>query len=157
MTTEGNFYVIDSWDKTTGNFKIPFDARGVKVYVGQSFEFNTQLSKLYIKQQTSSGGYKSILDGRLQLRYFWFNYSNSGVFNCVVDNSIKNKHYKYTFTGRILSESPTKLGINKVYTGKFKVPIQENVEEVSLSLVSDNAQPLNIISAGYEGLYVKRG
>ena len=106
--------------------------------------------------EMDTGGVISEIEGRLQLRYFWFNYSKSGVFECKVDNDLKEKHFKYRFTGRNLGESPTILGANKVYTGKFKFPIQDNNDEVVITVCSDNVQPINLISGGWEGLYIRR-
>lgn len=155
VTPEGYVYEVKDWD-SNGVFRLNGDHRGHKVFVGLSYRFALDLSKQSIKQNTESGGVVSTDEGRLQLRYYWFNYSNSGVFDCNVDNEIKNKHFSYKFTGKILGESRTKLGINKVFTGKFKFPIQDVNDEVIISVRSDNVQPLNIISGGWEGFYVRR-
>ena len=146
---------IKEWDDD-GVFRINGDHRGNEVFVGMSYYFYTELSKQNIKRPTDSGGVVSEDEGRLQLRYYWFNYSNSGVFDCHVDNDVKNKHFKYRFTGKILGESRTKLGVSKVFTGKFKFPIQDNNSEVVISVSTNNPQPLNVISGGWEGLYVRR-
>ena len=50
----------------------------------------------------------------------------------------------------------TKLGVNELYTGRFKFPIQDKNDEVVISLSSDNPTPINIISGGWEGFYVRR-
>lgn len=155
VSKEGYSIEVPKWD-INGVFRITGNQRGQKFFVGMSYNFYTKLSKQSIKRSTDNGGVVSIDEGRLQLRYYWFNYSNSGVFDCNVDNDIKNKHFKYRFTGKALGESSTKLGVNKVFTGKYKFPVQDNNSEVVISLSSNNPQPLNIISAGWEGLYVRR-
>lgn len=155
VNKDGYLIEISEWDDN-GVFRVNGDLRGQKVFVGMSYYFYTKLSKQNIKKPTDNGGVVSEDEGRLQLRYYWFNYSNSGVFDCYVDNDIKNKHFKYRFTGKTLGESSTKLGINKVFTGKYKFPVQDNNSEVVISLSSNNPQPLNIISGGWEGLYIRR-
>lgn len=155
VNKDGYLTEIKEWDDN-GVFRINGDHRGHEVFVGMSYYFYTELSKQNIKRPTDSGGVVSEDEGRLQLRYYWFNYSNSGVFDCHVDNDVKNKHFKYRFTGKILGESRTKLGVSKVFTGKFKFPIQDNNSEVVISVSTNNPQPLNVISGGWEGLYVRR-
>lgn len=155
VTKDGYVTEVTDWD-SNGVFRIQGDMRGVEVFVGLTYKFCVTLSKQAIKRNTDTGGVIPEIEGRLQLRYFWFNYSKSGVFECKVDNDLKKKHFKYRFTGRNLGESPTILGANKVYTGKFKFPIQDNNDEVVITVCSDNVQPINLISGGWEGLYIRR-
>ena len=155
VNKDGYLTEINEWDDN-GVFRINGDHRGHEAFVGMSYYFYTELSKQNIKKSTANGGVVSEDEGRLQLRYYWFNYSNSGVFDCHVDNDVKNKHFRYRFTGKILGESRTKLGGKNVFTGKYKFPVQDNNSEVVISLSSNNPQPLNIISGGWEGLYIRR-
>lgn len=155
VTKDGYVTEVTDWD-SNGVFRIQGDMRGVEVFVGLTYKFCVTLSKQSIKGNTDTGVVISEIEGRLQLRYFWLNYSKSGVFECKVDNDLKEKHFKYRFTGRNLGESPTILGANKVYTGKFKFPIQDNNDEVVITVCSDNVQPINLISGGWEGLYIRR-
>lgn len=156
VTPDGYVWEFQDWDEENGKLRLNGDQRGQKVFVGLSYYFYTVLSKQNIKKSTDSGGIVAEDEGRLQLRYFWFNYSKSGVFDCHVNNEIKNKHFKYRFTGRNLGESRTKFDANNLYTGKFKFPVQDDNNEVVISVSSNNPQPLNIISGGWEGLYIRR-
>lgn len=153
---DGSVWEFEDWDESEGKIRLYGDHRGKSVFVGISYYFYTVLSKQNIKKSTASGGVVAEDEGRLQLRYYWFNYSKSGVFECHVNNEIKNKHFKYTFTGRNLGESRTKLGANNLYTGKFKFPVQDANNDVAISVSSNVPQPLNIISGGWEGLYIRR-
>lgn len=155
VTPEGYIYTIDKWD-TTGITKVNGDIRGADVFVGRQYEFMTTLSRPMIKQNNSQGAVVSEDEGRLMLRYFWFNYSDSGVFNTVVENSLKNKKYTYTCTSKKLGVSDLLLGVNKVFSDRFKFPVHELNNEVSISIVSDNVMPLNIVSGGWEGMYARR-
>lgn len=156
VAKDGSVWEFEDWDEAEGKLRIYGDHRGQSVFIGMSYYFYTVLSKQNIKKGTDSGGVVAEDEGRLQLRYYWFNYSKSGVFDCHVNNEIKNKHFKYRFTGRNLGESITKLGANKLYTGKFKFPVQDDNNEVAISVASNNPQPLNVISGGWEGLYIRR-
>lgn len=156
VAKDGSVWEFDDWDEAEGKLRLYGDHRGQSVFIGMSYYFYTALSKQNIKKSTDSGGVVAEDEGRLQLRYYWFNYSKSGVFDCHVNNEIKNKHFKYRFTGRNLGESRTKLGANNLYTGKFKFPVQDDNNEVVISVSSNNPQPLNIISGGWEGLYIRR-
>lgn len=156
VAKDGSVWEFEDWDEAEGKLRIYGDHRGQSVFIGMSYYFYTVLSKQNIKKGTDSGGVVAEDEGRLQLRYYWFNYSKSGVFDCHVNNEIKNKHFKYRFTGRNLGESRTKLGANKLYTGKFKFPVQDDNNEVAISVASNVPQPLNIISGGWEGLYIRR-
>lgn len=155
VTKSGYVYIVDDWD-SEGVFTISGDHRGHTAFIGMSYKFHVELSKQTIKKSTDSGGVVSEDEGRLQLKYYWVNYSKSGVFDCNVNNEVKNKHYNYRFTGKTLGESSNTLGINKTFTGKFRFPIQDNNAEVTISIDSNNAQPLNIVSGGWEGLYIRR-
>lgn len=156
VAKDGSVWEFDDWDEAEGKLRLYGDHRGQSVFIGLSYYFYTVLSKQNIKKSTDNGGVVSEDEGRLQLRYYWFNYSKSGVFDCHVNNEIKNKHFKYAFTGRNLGESRTKLDANNLYTGKFKFPVQDDNNEVVISVSSNAPQPLNIISGGWEGLYIRR-
>lgn len=156
VAKDGSVWEFGDWDEAEGKLRLYGDHRGQSVFIGMSYYFYTALSKQNIKKSTDSGGVVAEDEGRLQLRYYWFNYSKSGVFDCHVNNEIKNKHFKYRFTGRNLGESRTKLGANNLYTGKFKFPVQDDNNEAVISVSSNNPQPLNIISGGWEGLYIRR-
>ena len=156
VTEEGSLTEFTKWDETKGTLRISGDLRGYSVFIGKSYDFSVVFSKQNIKRGTNTGGVVAEVEGRLQLRYYWLNYSNTGVFECHVDNEVKDKHYKYKCTGRTLSESRTKLDKPNLHTGKFKFPIQDNNDEVTISVFSNNPQPLNLISGGWEGYYTRR-
>lgn len=152
---DGYYHEVSQWDAQTGKFKIRGDIRGKVYFVGRQYEFMATLSKQVIKQ-ASGDTITSEDQGRLQLRYYWMNYSNSGTFDCLVDNESKNKHFKYTCTSKYLGSSQTILGKQQLHTGKFKFPIQDNNLEVDITIKSDNPLPINLISGGWQGLYIRR-
>lgn len=116
--------------------------------------FRISLSPLYVKQEGSTG-YQAMIDGRLQLRQAWFNYSRSGGFLVSVNIPTK-REYTYEFTSRDLGTLNNILGTMNFNTGKFKFPIQSQNTECTISLYSDTPLPLNIVGAGWVGNYVRR-
>lgn len=155
VTPEGYLYSTDQWDDN-GIFRLTGDLRNEKVFVGRQYVFDVTLSRPLIKQSNSQGAVVSEDEGRLMLRYFWFNYADSGVFNTKVTNSLKHKEYTYTCTSKNLGVSDVLLGVNKVFNGRFRFPVHELNNEVTIKLYSDNMLPLNIVSGGWEGMYVRR-
>ena len=155
VTPEGYLYKTSEWDDN-GVFRLTGDLRGKKVFVGRQYVLDVTLSRPLIKQNNSQGAVVSEDEGRLMLRYFWFNYSDSGVFNTKVINSLKHKEYTYTCTSKNLGVSDLLLGVNKVFGGCFKFPVHELNNEVAIKLYSDNMLPVNIVSGGWEGMYVRR-
>lgn len=152
---DGYYHEISNWD-SNGNFKIKGDVRGQTFFVGRQYEFLVRLSKQVIKNSSAQGAVTSEDQGRLQLRNYWFNYSKSGPFYCYVDNEQKNRHFVYSCTSRNLGVSSNLLGKQPLSTGKFKFPIQDNNLEVDITVKSDNPLPINLISGGWQGLYIRR-
>lgn len=155
ISPQGYYNKVSEWDSQTGVFRIRGNIRGQVFFVGRQYEFSATLSKQVIKS-SSNDTITSQDQGRLQLRYYWINYSKSGAFDCLVDNNSKNKHFKYTCTSKYLGASQTILGKYQIHTGKFKFPVQDNNLEVGITIKSDNPLSLNLISGGWEGLYIRR-
>lgn len=155
VTTDGYVQEATKWNEE-GYFEVRGDLRGTEVFIGEAYKFYVKLSQQTVRQTLQNGAVISDDVGRLVLRYYWFNYSESGVFNCIVENDFKHNRYEYTYTGRLVGHSKNLLGISNVHTGKFKFPVQDTNTEVTISIESDNPQPLNILSGGWEGTYIKR-
>ena len=158
----------EGWVLVDGNGKVyPFDSTTLTAtldgdytkstfFLGRNIKAEYTLSTIKIKQSTGSGGVISENEGRLQLRYFWINYTDSGVFTVSVRDIGRNQEYTYRCTSKILSKYDNILGINKLHSGKFKFPVQRNTDDVSIKISDDSPQPLTLVSGGWEGLYVRR-
>jgi len=155
VDTEGYLLTVTEWDDE-GNFKLSGDVRGKSFFVGKAYDFEVTLSKQLIKQGNNQGGMNTEEVGRLQLRYYWFDYSKSGTFDICVENPVRGSLYCYTNTSKDLGVSTTILGSNKTYTGKFRFPVQDNAKDVVIKVISNNPLPLNIISGGWEGVYIRK-
>lgn len=143
------------FDDDTHKITLSGDWRGTKIIVGQKIPVTYQLSTIKIKSG-DSGSVASENEGRLQLRYFWFNYSDSGMFDVTVRDIGKNQKFTYRATAKYLSKSDNFMGQITLHTGKFKFPVQRNTDDVSITITDDSPLPLTIVSGGWEGLYVRR-
>ncbi len=140
---------VDGTVTLRGNYE------GTVVTIGINYMFRISLSPLYVKEEGNTG-YQAMIDGRLQLRQAWFNYSRSGGFIVSVKLPATKREFTYEFTSRELGTLRNILGEMSFTTGKFKFPIQSQNTECSISLYSDSPLPLNIVGAGWVGNYVRR-
>lgn len=156
VCTEGELQTITDWS-SEGIFSVNGNYIGETVFVGRQYGFKATLSKIFIKQARQDGSITSEDEGRLQLRYFWFNYSASGAFTVKVDNyedSVNPNAYKYS--SRILGTPETTLGSTVYNSGKLKIPVQGENKHITISVESNTPTPLNLISGGWEGFYQRR-
>lgn len=130
------------------------DWRNKIVFIGQNFTMKVGFSTLMIRQETQSGT-KTIDTGRLQLRSFWVNFSDSGTFLVSVDIKDRNK-FEYLHTSRTLGNRNSTLGSLIFSTDQFKVPIQSLNTNCEITVTSTNPNPVALIGAGWEGSYYRR-
>lgn len=130
------------------------DWRNKIVFIGQNFTMKVGFSTLMIRQETQSGT-KTIDTGRLQLRSFWVNFSDSGTFLVSVDIKDRNK-FEYLHTSRTLGNRNSTLGSLVFSTDQFKVPIQSLNTNCEITITSTNPNPVALIGAGWEGSYYRR-
>lgn len=154
VNAAGKYYPITEWD-TDGNFTLNGDVRGETFFIGRQYEFRVELSEIALKLNDNNEVTTEV-EGVLKLRNYRINYSNSGVFQIEVDNDSKHTHYVYTNTTRTLGTASTILGVNTTYSGKFEIPVYDTNTDIRISIVSDNPLPLNIVSGGWKGYYIRR-
>lgn len=142
-------------DFTGTKITLSGDWRGRDVIVGKKVPVDYQLSTIKIKQG-NNGAVTSENAGRLQLRYFWVNFADSGVFTVKVKDTGRNQEYSYKATSKYFSKSDNIMGKVTLHSGKFKIPVQRNTDDVAISIVDDSPLPLMIVSGGWEGLYARR-
>lgn len=155
VSPEGAYIPINIWDSSTGIFKVSGDVRGKTYFVGRQYEFMMELSEVALKINDGTN-VTTDNEGKLQLRNYYFNYDDSGVFDVVVENKGKHQKYTYTNTARFLGTLDTVLGANETHTGKFKVPIHDSNTEVTIKVISNNPLPLSILSGNWEGFYIRK-
>lgn len=126
---------------------------GEQMVIGKQYAFQYEFSKFLIKQTADDGSTSTEDIGRLQLRRAWLNYENSGAFDINVDNG--STQYVYPMSGGNLGTQAI-LGQLSLGTGQFKFPVTGNAKAQSVTIFSDNPNPLNIIGCGWEGNYMRR-
>lgn len=138
----------DPWLRLDGNLE------GRMVYIGFNIDFVYEFSKFLIKQTADDGSTSTEDIGRLQLRRAWVNYENSGAFTIYVENQSSN--WKYTMAGARLGSNTLRAGRLNLGTGQYRFPVVGNAKYNTVSVLSDETTPLNIIGCGWEGNYLRR-
>ncbi len=138
----------DPWLRLDGNLE------GRMVYIGFNIDFVYEFSKFLIKQTADDGSTSTEDIGRLQLRRAWVNYENSGAFDIYVENQSSN--WKYTMAGARLGSHTLRAGRLNLGTGQYRFPVVGNAKFNTVSILSDETTPLNIIGCGWEGNYLRR-
>lgn len=127
---------------------------GVTIIIGFTFKFIYEFSKFLIKKDASDGSTATEDIGRLQLRRAWVNYENSGAFVINVDNG--SRMFTYDMAGARIGTPNLRVGRLNVGTGQYKFPVAGNALNQTVTIISDNTTPLNIIGCGWEGNYLRR-
>lgn len=131
------------------------DYTGTALIVGCQYSLKYMLSPITIKTAQSGGGQKSDTEGRLQLRKIAFNYADTGFFDVWVKPHNRNI-YKYRYTGKVLGAETAIIGRPSFDTGRFIVPIMSRNIDTQITIINDSPIPCSILSADWEGFYVKR-
>ncbi|WP_293935405.1 hypothetical protein [Iodobacter sp.] len=141
---------------TNGVFTLRGDYRNKWAFIGIQPEFTYEFSQFFIKQSDANGKLNSVTDGRLQLRYGWLEYGDTGAFSVEIHRR-GGKVSNEIFTGKIIGSSNSKLGAGSLETGQFKFPIQGNSLDTTVIIRADNPMPLKLVSAGWLGNFIKKG
>ena len=84
-----------------------------------------------------------------------FDYSNTGFFQVVVNQDNRDPK-TYSFNGYIIDNSTALIDRPVLETGTFRVPVQSENTQHSVSVKSTSYLPANIVSAEMEGFYFRR-
>ena len=122
--------------------------------VGRKYTFRYQFSPITVKQQAGQAQ-KSDTVGRLQLRTMQVNFSDTGYFKAQVTPEGRST-YSYIYSGKTLGLPSSTIGTVELDTGNTKFPILAQNTSVTIELNSDAPLPCSILSADWEGMYVKR-
>ena len=152
VDTHGSYQEINADDD--GLVRLEGDWRNKKIFVGENYNMKIVFSTLMIRQENENGT-KAIDTGRLQLRSFWINFSETGTFLVTVDIKGKNK-YEYLHTVRTLGNENSTLGSLNFSTDQFKIPIQSLNTNCEITITSYNPNPVALTGAGWEGSYYRR-
>ena len=124
------------------------------VILGIPYRFHIRLSPIYMHRETQTGT-SAVLTGRLQVRYIYLNYANTGGFKVKV-------HYKgsreceYVMTARNIGLGTATLGRTPDDNGIFKFPVQALNTNVNIDIDSELPLPLSLVGFVWEGSFVAR-
>jgi hypothetical protein len=137
-----------------GSPTVPGDFTNCDLIVGRRYTFRYKFSPITVKQQAGNAQ-KSDTIGRLQLRTMQLNFSETGYFKVNVTPEGRST-YEYIYSGKTLGLPSATLGVVELETGFTKFPILAQNTRVDIEVNSDAPLPCSLLSADWEGMYVKR-
>ncbi len=128
-----------------------------KLIVGNTYDSNWKLSKIFVRQQSSNGGLK-VKEGILMLRDINLTYANSGYFKVKVTPKYSTAITSiFEFTGKITGLVSATLEQIPVSDGTFLIPIASKNDEIDIEVINDSYLPSDFLSLEWLGDFVIRG
>lgn len=124
-------------------------------FFGFNFQTLYTLSTQYLREPGKQGGLTALTSGRLQVRTMSFDYVNTGFFQAVVSHNNRTDK-TYSFNGYIIDNSTSIIGNPVITTGTFRIPVQAQNTQHSVTLKTSSYLPANIVGAEMEGFYYRR-
>ena len=122
---------------------------------GTKYTSKYQLSKVYIKEQSPGGGQLSVTSGRLQVRTISFDYEDTGFFQVKIEPDDRSTR-TYTMNGQIINNSSFTINNPSIVSGTFKVPVQAENTQHSVTVESNSYLPMHLVAAEVESFYHRR-
>ena len=139
-------------DGSTTTITADGDYRNAKFIIGEPYEFHYRFSDHRITEAASGQSSAEILSGRLQLRYFYLKFEDTGFFKVEVTPQNRDTS-THKFTGRLLGSASSAIGQINLETGTFRVPIMSRTDRVDIDIKNDSFLPTQLSSAEYEAMY----
>lgn len=121
----------------------------VAFWAGEVYEMSYTFSDVTLKQQTQTGGYAVIADGRIQLRYGNIIYADTGYFQVEVTPDYRDTSTHY-FTGRILGSGELKVGSIPIESGEYRFPVFSKADQATIVIKNNTPLPSALMSAEFE-------
>lgn len=131
------------------------DYSTTNVIIGEQFKMLYRFSKQTMKESAEGGGETPIGDGRLQLRYWTVQYSETGYFRAEVTPDFRDT-FVYIFNGYTIGDPESPIGAVPLKFGRFKFPIMSRNDRVTIDIVNDTHLPCKLLSAEWEGDFTLR-
>jgi len=138
-------------DGSTTTITADGDYRNAKFIIGEPYEFHYRFSDQRITEASGQSS-AEILSGRLQLRYFYLKFEDTGFFKVEVTPQNRDTS-THKFTGRLLGSASSAIGQINLETGTFRVPIMSRTDRVDIDIKNDSFLPTQLSSAEYEAMY----
>ena len=138
-------------DGSTTTITADGDYRNAKFIIGEPYEFHYRFSDQRITEASGQSS-AEILSGRLQLRYFYLKFEDTGFFKVEVTPQNRDTS-THKFTGRLLGSASSAIGQINLETGTFRVPIMSRTDRVDIDIKNNTFLPTQLSSAEYEAMY----
>lgn len=123
---------------------------------GRRYAFDYQVSPVtYRVANTTGQGQRSDTEGRLQVRKMGFNYADTGYLRVEVTPTGGRDTGVYAFTGQVLGATSV-LGAYSLEDGRLVTPVLCRNYDAVIHVINDSPLPSSLVSADWEGFYVKR-
>ena len=129
-------------------YKAKGDFSAGDAYVGLRYNMRYRFSEQFLRD----GQGNAVRVGRLMLRSFLVNYTNSGYFEINVTPLYRDT-YEYKFTGKILGSGNLVINTLPIESGTFKFPIMCDAKEATIEITNDSPLPSTFQSAEWVGLF----
>ena len=143
--------VVGSNIRFQGNFA------GSALTFGRQYTFDYGISTITYKvaNTTGGGGQRSDTEGRLQIRKLVVNYADTGYLRAEVTPQGRDTG-SYVFSGKVVGNSSATIGRYAISSGRLLIPVLCRNTDAVINLKNDTPVPSSLISADWEGFYVKR-
>jgi len=122
------------------------------VFFGQDYAMRYRFSEQYAKDQNQV----AMTNGKLKLRRFFLDYTNSGYFRAEVQPKARDT-YTYKFTGKALGTTAAIIGQPSIQSGTFSFPVLTANVGVRIEVINDTYLPSSFQSAGWDAEFVTFG
>jgi hypothetical protein len=123
------------------------------LYIGQKYTMRARLSEPVLREEARGGGQSVITSGRLQVRRFLVNYSNSGYFRSEVTPTARLLSTKVM---NALTPGVNGLGVVNLRSGTFPFTVFARSNEFVAELVNDSFLPCFFTGAEWEAHFTSR-
>lgn len=151
FSEDAGLEVLNVSQPTTTTVTAVGDLTESDVVIGFKYIKNMELSPIYVRSKSQSGGSIARLGGRLQLRKLKISYSDSAFFTVEVTPEARET-YSRNFTAPIGSNESV-IGSSIPRDGIFSVTIGSKADTTKINITSDSYLPFAITSAEWEGIF----
>lgn len=131
------------------SFRTEGDYSAGEVIAGSRYDVDCELSKIFLRGSDDS----SVTTGRLQLRYLYVDYVDSGGFRVEVTPEFRDTKV-WKFNGRKLGDGDNIIGVPAIDDqGRFRVKINSNAATVRIRFRNDTPRPFVITSLRWVGFF----
>lgn len=156
VTSEGK-YLDDIKITDGGTITLEGDKTKDTLIAGIPYNFHIKLSPLYLKYTDSSGGLRSRVEGRTQIKYINLQYDKSGYFEARVSPiNDNNRSFSYLMTSKMIGTSSAKFNKLLSSTGVFRFPVHARNTDITISIETSYPLPVSLVGLSWECVYVTK-